>query len=171
MYLVSPELFVTSEHIISARASSSLSCPSRLLGSGVVGPLLGLGKAACAVAVVAVEVADGGPMDALLPFRVLGLVVGVVAPPALSANRLSNVARSVLPSSSSGRTPDRRINDSMRARRFSRPSIYLALCLVSSNPACTHTCTTRVSVPFGRLPLLLDLGEDAFCLVVQAVGT
>jgi len=50
IYLVSPQLLVTSEHIISASASSSLpsfsgSCSS---GSGEAVPLLGLGRAGCA---------------------------------------------------------------------------------------------------------------------------
>ncbi len=159
---------MTSEHIISANASSSLSCPSRFVGSGVVGSLLGLGKAGCVGVAFEAEDAEGGAMDVLLPLGLFGLVVGVVEPPAFSVNLFSKVARSVLPSSSSGRTPDRRINDSMRARRFSSPSIYLALLLVSPNPAYRHR---GVSLPFRRLPFLLNLCEDAFRLVVQTVGT
>lgn len=47
MYLVSPQLLVTREHIISAKASSSFSPSVVSLGSGDAVPLLGLGKAGC----------------------------------------------------------------------------------------------------------------------------
>jgi hypothetical protein len=129
MYLVSPQLFVTREHIISASASSSLSPLASLGGSGEAVPLRGLGRPGCtgvAVAFCVVCAEDDGlsSVEALSP--------GVPACSCLSASLLSNVAKSVLPSSSSGSTPDRRINDSIRARRFSRPSIYFALGQVSA---------------------------------------
>lgn len=48
MYLVSPQLLVTSEHIISASASSSFPPVFvRCGGSGDVVPLLGLGRLGC----------------------------------------------------------------------------------------------------------------------------
>lgn len=126
IYLVSPQLLVTREHIISASASSSLFSPFALFsGSGDAVPLLGLGRAGCAgvpfaVGVVPVAAAIDGGRSSMLR-------LGVADWPARSVKRFSSVARSVLPSSSSGNTPDRRISDSMRARRFSRPSMYLAL--------------------------------------------
>lgn len=46
---------------------------------------------------------------------------------ALSARRCSNVPRSVLPPSSSASRPEMRKSDSIRPRRFSNPSMYLAL--------------------------------------------
>ena len=143
IYLVSPQLLVTREHIISASASSSLGSPLVCFsGSGEAVPLLGLGKAGCAGVPFAVLVPVCGAIDAPLSSA---LFLGVADSPTLSVNRFSNVARSVLPSSSSGSTPDRRMSDSMRARRFSRPSIYLAL--FPSAPA-----TIRVidpTYPFG----------------------
>lgn len=122
IYRVSPQLLVTSEHIISARASSSFASPlGRFSGSGDAVPLRGLGRAGCA----GVPCCVGGGMEACMSSE--SRFLGVVDCPARSAKRFSSVARSVLPSSSSGSTPDRRISDSMRASRFSRPSMYLAL--------------------------------------------
>lgn len=90
-------------------------------------PLRGLGRAGCAG--VALTFSVVGATEAILSSECC--VLGVPFVLARSASRLSKVARSVLPSSSSGSTPDRRISDSMRARRFSRPSMYLALSCVS----------------------------------------
>jgi hypothetical protein len=158
MYLVSPQLLVTREHIISARASSSLLSPlGSFSGSGDAVPLLGLGSAGCTGVPSVV-----GATDARLSS--IPLSRGVADCPALSVNRFSNVARSVLPSSSSGMTPDRRMSVSMRAKRFSKPSMYLAL-LLSALPS----LRTPSYVPFRWLPLLLYLCEDAFRLVVLAV--
>ena len=131
MYLVSPQLLVTKEHIISASASSSFSLPLAdwSSGFGEATPLVGLGRAGCVAVSSMVDRADWGAADALLSWMLLFL--GVADRPVLASRRRSSVARSVLPSSSSGRTPDRRMRDSMRARRFSRPSMYLALEAVS----------------------------------------
>jgi hypothetical protein len=96
------------------------------------------------------------------------LCLGVAERPARSANRFSMVARSVLPSSSSGSTPERRMSDSIRARRFSRPSMYLALRMIS--PRCC-TVAAIADAPFRRLALLLHLCEYALCLVVLAMRT
>lgn len=128
MYRVSPQLLVTSEHIISASVSSSFPSSAVSLGSGDAVPLLGLGSAGWIGVAFAVDCAVWDMAEVLFSSV---LCLGVADRPARSASRFSNVARSVLPSSSSGRTPERRINDSMRARRFSRPSMYLALCVVS----------------------------------------
>jgi hypothetical protein len=165
IYLVSPQLLVTSEHIISASASSSFSLPVLSSSdSGEAVPLFGLGRANCTGVPFVVEFPVGGATDALLSSM---LILGVADRPALASSRLSNVARSVLPSSSSGRTPDRRISDSMRASRFSRPSMYLALLVVSISFCPAHPNYP----PLRRLPFLLDLCEDAFCLVILAVCT
>lgn len=147
IYLVSPQLFVTREHIISASASSSLSLSLVVSisswGSGEAVPLLGLGRAGWAGVPLAVEwPVVGGAMEARLSSM---LFRGVADRPARASSRRSSVARSVLPSSSSGRTPERRISDSMRASRFSRPSMYLALCTVSM-PCAQHLDGTY---PFG----------------------
>ena len=128
IYLVSPQLFVTKEHIISASASSSLSPLTFLGGSGEFVPLRGLGRPGCtgvadAFSVVCADADRLSSVEALTP--------GVPVCLCLSASLLSNMAKSVLPSSSSGSTPDRRISDSIRARRFSRPSMYFALGQVS----------------------------------------
>jgi hypothetical protein len=126
IYLVSPQLLVTREHIISARASSSLFSPLACFsGSGEAVPLLGLGSAGCTGVPFAVDAPVCAAAIARLSSEVL--LRGVADCPARSDNRFSKVARSVLPSSSSGSTPERRISDSMRARRFSSPSIYFAL--------------------------------------------
>jgi hypothetical protein len=93
------------------------------------------------------------------------LCLGVAEWPALSVKRFSSVARSVLPSSSSGITPDRRISVSIRARRFSSPSMYLAL--LPSAPVASVVS----DLPFRGLPLLLHLREYAFRLVVLAMCT
>lgn len=84
----------------------------------------------------------------------------------LSANRFSKVPRSVLPSSSSESRPDRRKSDSMRPRRFSSPSIYLAL---GESAHRSHSHPKPRRSPFWRIALLLYLCEDAFRLVVLAV--
>jgi hypothetical protein len=44
--------------------------------------------------------------------------------------------------------------------------MYLALLYLSTLP--NFSCV-KVDIPFGRIPLLLNLCEDAFCLVVDAV--
>lgn len=89
----------------------------------------------------------------------------------LSASLFSSVPRSVLPTSSSERRPESFNNDSMRPNLFSRPSIYLALFTqqVSANCSRKNTASRSQSIPFGGIPLLLDLRKDTFCLVVQAV--
>lgn len=67
IYLVSPQLFVTKEHIISARASSSLSFASVgwSWGLGEAVPLVGLGRAVFAGASPAVDGADWGTVEGL----------------------------------------------------------------------------------------------------------
>jgi hypothetical protein len=84
----------------------------------------------------------------------------------LSCSRFSKVPRSVAPRSSSDKRPDSRSNDSMRPNRFSRPSMYFALTGFSNE----LTRDFGSGLPLGRIALLLDLGEDAFCLVVLAMG-
>lgn len=63
-----------------------------------------------------------------------------------SASRFSSVPRSVFPLSSSDKRPDNRKRDSMRPRRFSKPSMYLALLNVSEieRDVCTRQHTLWV---------------------------
>lgn len=83
-----------------------------------------------------------------------------------SASRFSNVPRSVLPPSSSDKRPDKRNSDSMRPRRFSRPSMYFALYRICQFK---KHMRNQIYIPFWRVALLLHLCEDAFRLVVDAV--
>lgn len=87
---------------------------------------------------------------------------------AFSARRFSRVPRSVLPASSSVSRPDMRKRDSMRPRRFSRPSMYFALQQVLG---VERRRRKGKYVPFGRIALLLHLGEDAFGLVIDTMAT
>jgi hypothetical protein len=56
----------------------------------------------------------------------------------------------------------------MRPRRFSSPSIYLAL--DKEVRIYRADRRTRIDLPFGRISFLLDLCKDTFCLVVYAVA-
>lgn len=174
MYRVSPQLFVTSEHIMSDNDSTSSSflaggsCVGFLLeraGAGEVAALAGLAKSA---GWAGVSLCEGVPSSRWCveppSCDAREEVVPVLAPVArFSERRFSSVPRSVLPSSSSERRPDSLNRLSMRPRRFSSPSMYLALTFVlvasGSNAAQVHS-------PFGWLALLFHLGEDAFSLVV-----
>lgn len=83
-----------------------------------------------------------------------------------SARRFSRVPRSVLPASSSERRPDILRSDSMRPSRFSRPSIYFALCPSSE---CMSLRLRQDRLPFRWIPLLFHLCKYAFCFVVYTV--
>lgn len=140
MYRVSPQLFVTSEHIMSDNDSTSSSflgggagsCVGFLLvreGAGDVTGLWGLGSS---VGCAGVPLCEGEPSSRCCveppSCDAREEVVPVFAPVArFSDKRFSSVPRSVLPSSSSERSPDSRSRLSMRPRRFSSPSMYLAL--------------------------------------------
>lgn len=138
MYLVSPQLLVTREHIMSDSDSTSSSfrggsCVDCLLvreGAGEVAALWGLGSSAgCA----GVSLCEGVPSSRCCmeppSCDVRDEVVPVCPPTAarFSESRFSKVPRSVRPSSSSERSPDSLRRLSMRPRRFSSPSMYLAL--------------------------------------------
>lgn len=125
MYLVSPTLLVTREHMASERFSTSsrpVFSPS-VLGDPIVS--FGVLIRSC------VDPVTGEPSasEAALLFGAGEFVF--MAPlsldDAFSARRFSKVPRSVLPASSSLKSPDMRSRDSMRPRRFSRPSMYFAL--------------------------------------------
>lgn len=134
IYLDSPQLFVTREHIISERASTSSS-------SGTSGAFGGSGES--------VE------------------LFGVGCFSTRGASLFSNVPRS-LSSSSSFKSPESLSKDSIRPNRFSRPSIYLALCSVNYPEYFTDDFRSR---PFGRISLLFHVREDALNFVADTVGT
>lgn len=124
MNLVSPQLFVTSEHIMSDRASTSspLSSFFSLVEAGDATDIPGLDTTS---GFCGVPWFDSVAADAL------GELLRDPSPSALgldcSASRFSRVPRSVLPPSSSERSPDIRKSASIRPSRFSSPSMYLAL--------------------------------------------
>lgn len=126
IYLVSPQLLVTKEHIMSESASTSSSFAASFGGSGDVTALVGLSNvgdrgALCRDVAVSARAAEAGVSDAPED----------VAPPAevavFSARRLSKVPRSVCPLSSSERSPASLSRCSIRPSLFSRPSMYFAL--------------------------------------------
>lgn len=127
IYLVSPMLLVTSEHMASERFSTSWP----VLSPSVLGdPMVSRGvlfESGCEPGL-----GDPSAMDAVLLLTPAGefvLLIGVSldVAEAFSARRFSKVPRSVLPASSSVNRPDMRRRDSMRPRRFSKPSMYFAL--------------------------------------------
>lgn len=131
IYRVSPQLLVTSEHIISDNASTSVS--DSFCESGEVAAVCGLDWESMR-GVVLCEVTDccwvALGMLNLFAFR------AALREFVRSASLFSNVPKSVFPLSSSERRPDSRRSDSMRPRRFSKPSMYFALhCPVRSNQA------------------------------------
>jgi len=85
-----------------------------------------------------------------------------------SASLRSMAPRSLRPASSSVISPDILSSCSMRPRRFSRPSMYFALSSWSAPPA---LCLRLAHLPFGRVSLLLNMCEDAFCLVIGTMTT
>ena len=107
----------------------------------------------------------GGAFGTLNLFAFLVAFIAIVR----SASRFSNVPKSVLPLSSSDSNPDSRRRDSMRPRRFSNPSIYLALQGPSVRFKVIFSKKPMHYLPFGRVTLLLNLREDTICLVVNAV--
>lgn len=125
IYLVSPLWLVTREHIISESASTSRSCSSgssgatelrlslSLTGSGDVRALCG------DMAPSLPDVAWEGDVGCEVAWEARFCW-------AFSASRFSSAPKSVAPSSSS-RRPDSRSRLSIRPRRFSSPSMYLAL--------------------------------------------
>ncbi len=127
MYLVSPTLLVTREHMASERFSTSSRdlSPSTVLGVVMVSRGVscesrvdpGLGELSCTEELPPLF-GGAGDSVALAPFSFAE---------AFSARRFSRVPRSVLPASSSDNRPDMRNRDSIRPSRFSRPSMYLAL--------------------------------------------
>lgn len=177
MYLVSPQLLVTREHIISESDSTSSSflvgsCVAVLSlreGAGDVTALGGLGSSMFCCGVPLCEGVCPSSCCCIEPpsCDVREEPVPVFAPARFSESRFSSVPKSVRPSSSSERSPDSLSRLSMRPRRFSSPSIYFALQLSVSS--CWRTVVQGHS-PFGRLALLFHLGEDALGLVVLAVG-
>ena len=90
-----------------------------------------------------------------------------------SASRFSSVPRSVFPLSSSDKSPDNRKSDSIRPKRFSRPSIYLALqAHLAQRELGRHKkwyFFSSANIPFRRIPFFLDLRKDAVRLVVDAM--
>lgn len=109
--LVSPWLFVTSEHSWSDRASTSTSfAPARFDGDP---------ELLCSAEVPGVQRADS---DEDLP----GFEGALCEEFADSCRRRSRSPRSVV-SSPSGKRPESFSSDSIRPRRFSRPSMYFAL--------------------------------------------
>ena len=126
MYLVSPQLLVTREHIMSDSASTS--SPRLSFALGVATLLGGLEAEACPLKVTGLwcEVEEdrrSSLTEPLAPWE-----EGLLLPIDRSASLFSSVPRSVLPSSSSEISPESLSRDSMRPRRFSKPSMYLALC-------------------------------------------
>lgn len=163
IYLVSPQLFVTREHIISERASTSSSFLPDFGGSGEGSALAGV-ETAAGRGVPLVGEASCTPGVLLPPSdKLLSLAAAAV----LSANLFSRVPRSVAPESSSDSRPESLKRDSMRPNRFSRPSMYFAL-VTSDMRGCIGGSVSRNS-PFRWVALLLHLGEDAFRFVVLAM--
>ena len=182
MYLVSPQLFVTSEHIISESASTSsslafslslvlsLSCSLSFVESGEATELLGVldrpirGLGRCdseeGRARVPVLVEPAGDFEGVPGSLRLWLC---------SASLFSNVPRSVFPHSSSFTSPDRLRRASILPRRFSKPSMYFALF--------QHQCQQSAQleppelIPFGLSALLLYLREYALCFIIDAMRT
>src|SRR6266480_1526127 len=110
IYLVSPQLFVTREHIISESTSTSCSLLPDFGGSGEGSPLPGE-ESARGRGVPLVDEASCTPGVLLLPSDEL---FSLAAAAVLSANLFSSVPRSVAPESSSDSRPESLKRDSMR---------------------------------------------------------
>lgn len=110
---------------------------------------------------------------------ILGAFLAALRAFVRSASRFSRVPKSVFPLSSSERRPESRRSDSMRPRRFSRPSMYFALRqgprvsrqALLSDTASSHCVSSGSSnIPFGWVSFLLHLREDTLGLVIDTVG-
>jgi len=145
IYLVSPQLFVTREHIISESASTSSSLLPDFGGSGEGSPLPGVETAASRGVPLVMDEASCMPGVLLLSSDELFSLTAAV----LSASLFSRVPRSVAPESSSDSRPDSLKRDSMRPNRFSRPSMYLALLTLGVDVMCWK-CVVATH-PFGGL--------------------
>ena len=145
MYLVSPQLFVTREHIISESASTSSSLLPDFGGSGEGSALPGV-ETVPGRGVSLVDEASCTPGVLLLPSNELFSLAAAV----LSANLFSRVPRSVAPESSSDSSPESLKRDSMRPNRFSRPSMYFALIMLAMTCRIGGSCKSAAH-PFGGL--------------------
>ena len=166
MYRVSPQLFVTKEHIISDSASTSSSGFSSWGGAGDAAELWGDGNLlACCREGLEPEIERGWLTDSR------GVSDGGVVPLGLSillsANLFSSILRSVRSTSSSFNKPESFSKASIRPSRFSKPSMYFALRMISEG----YVSRGDNNPPFRWSALLFDVGENAFSLVVDAVGT
>ena len=177
IYLVSPQLLVTKEHIISDSASISASvCFSASRDDPV---LCGLARALSCVEASRgsdsgedARASDGGRCEGRRE-RLPPLAASL-------ANRFSSALRSILVrSSSSESTPDNCSKDSIRANRFSRPSTYFALRREKKKGGERRNEVSGKDaglprggffVPFGRSSFLLDVREDALGLIVQTMS-
>ena len=120
--------------------------------------------------VVCCDSVEGGASVPVLedPLGDFAGVSGVLFLLVCFASRCSNVPRSVLSPSSSLSRPDSLSNDSIRPRRFSRPSMYFALLGYQLDIPISRESSR---LPFRLSSLLLHLCENAFRLVVFAVRT
>src|SRR5438046_2847383 len=110
IYLDSPQLFVTSEHIMSDICSTSSSCDSLSPASGDPTALRGLKVLPSRediAPVVEPAAADSDSLDDEVAFKAA----------VLSASRFSRVPKSVFPLSSSGSSPESLSKDSIRPSR------------------------------------------------------
>ena len=130
MYRVSPQLFVTKEHIISDSASTSSSGFSSWGGAGDAAELWGDGNLlACCREGLEPEIERGWLTDSrgVSDGGVVPLGLSIV----LSANLFSSILRSVRSTSSSFNKPESFSKASIRPSRFSKPSMYFALRMIS----------------------------------------
>lgn len=160
MYRVSPQLFVTKEHIISDSASTSV---SSFCDPGDVAAVRGL------IEWVSIRGDGWWLWGAVFGWVCVPDAFGVLLVfcfcddggfPAFSplvndrsARRFSSVPRSVFPPSSCDKRPESRSSDSIRPNRFSNPSMYLALYEYQASALCRQNAHVRHrsfwTYPFG----------------------
>ena len=121
MYLVSPQLLVTSEHIISDNSSTASSFSFDGSAGEVTEPR-GVGS----LSICGVLCGDSRFRGWLPDFEDLG-VPALLWLYVLSVSLFSSVPKSVLSSSSLPNSPESFSRDSILPRRFSSPSMYFAL--------------------------------------------
>lgn len=123
MYRDSPVPAVTKEHIISDKFSISCGFSLLVVPGGVIAASRGLTLTFCGVPPCDpwLERLDGWGVP------IVGEAVAEARVLFFSARRRSIAAKSLRPASSSVMRPDILRSCSIRPRRFSRPSIYLAL--------------------------------------------
>lgn len=184
IYLVSPQLFVTSEHIISDNSSTGSpfsfnvsageATESRELGNLSV---WGVWRGESKVRGRLPDFEDrSGVLVGVSPLlwlkvlyvnlfsNVLGSGPSIIV---LSARTFSFIFSRSMSSPSPFSIPESFSRDSIRPRRFSNPSIYFALQLGQRRRPLSEVDR----IPFGRIALLLNLSEDTFCFVVETVRT